>query len=55
MMLQQAFSNILDNAVKYTPEGGRVSIERESLPPRVIVRIRDTGEGIPEEDLPNGF
>jgi signal transduction histidine kinase len=55
MMLQQAFSNLIDNALKYTPRGGVVALEMENSPPWVAVRIRDTGEGIPEKDLPHVF
>jgi heavy metal sensor kinase len=55
MMLQQAFSNLIDNAIKYTHEGGTVTVEAESVPPWVEIRIRDTGVGIPKEDLPHVF
>jgi two-component system, OmpR family, phosphate regulon sensor histidine kinase PhoR len=51
--LQQILINLLDNAVKYTPEGGRVSIRaRLAGPSRVEVAISDTGVGIPARDLP---
>jgi heavy metal sensor kinase len=55
IMLQQAFSNLMDNAIKYTPRGGRVSMEMATCPQQATVRIRDTGVGIPQEDLPHVF
>jgi heavy metal sensor kinase len=48
--LHEVFANILDNAVKYTPDGGRVTIACELDPEEVRVTIADTGVGIPEEE-----
>jgi signal transduction histidine kinase len=48
--LRQVFANLLDNALKYTPEGGRVTITTRNEPHRVVVHFRDTGIGIPEEE-----
>jgi signal transduction histidine kinase len=50
--LRQAFANLLDNAIKYTPSGGsvRVSVLRDGQ--RAIVRVQDTGAGILAEHLP---
>ena len=53
--LQQVFYNIIDNAIKYTPRGGSVHIEVSRSGRRAIVRISDTGVGIPEKDLPHVF
>jgi signal transduction histidine kinase len=50
--IQQALANLLDNAVKYTGEGGRVSIECSSSNGTVQVRIKDTGIGIPAAEQP---
>jgi heavy metal sensor kinase len=50
--LRQALGNLLDNAVKYTPAGGRVEIAVSSAGRQVLVTVRDTGIGIPAEDLP---
>lgn len=50
--LHQAFSNILTNAIKYTPECGQLTIELEEQDGQVIVRISDTGLGIPPVDQP---
>lgn len=49
--LSQVFVNVLDNAVKFTPEGGRVTIGAEARAEGVTVTIADTGAGIPREDL----
>lgn len=50
--LRQVFVNLLDNAVKYTPQGGRIRVEAAQLPGRVQVVISDTGVGIAPEELP---
>jgi len=49
--LYQVFINLLDNAIKYSDSGDRVDVEIEEDVSRLTVRIRDTGVGIPEEDL----
>ena len=46
----EAVANIVDNAVKYTQEGGRISIHTEVLPSLVRIDITDTGIGIREEE-----
>jgi signal transduction histidine kinase len=43
--------NLLGNAVKFTPAGGRVEVECEVFASRVAIRVRDTGPGIPEHML----
>jgi signal transduction histidine kinase len=48
--LRQAFANLLDNAIKYTPSGGRVTIEARSEGERAVVSVSDTGPGIPLEE-----
>jgi len=50
--LRQACANLLDNALKYTPDGGRVHLACASVANSVIVRISDTGMGIPATDQP---
>lgn len=54
--LKQVFINVIDNALKYTPEDGVVAIEikydKENDPDNIIITITDTGCGISAEDLP---
>lgn len=53
--LEQVLSNLLDNSLKYTPEGGRVTVGLLPGEIEVIVVVEDTGIGIPAEDLPRIF
>jgi signal transduction histidine kinase len=53
--LRQAIANLVDNAIKYTPRGGRVEVQGERAPNAVEIRVTDTGPGIPERDLPRIF
>jgi two-component system phosphate regulon sensor histidine kinase PhoR len=53
--LEQVLANLLENAVKYTPEGGHVTVRAVTLPQEVIVHIQDTGVGIPSVDLDRIF
>ncbi len=50
--LQLLISNLLDNALKYTPADGRVEIAADFLPDEVRITVRDTGIGIDDDDLP---
>lgn len=49
--LRQVFANLLDNAIKYTAPGGRVTITTRNEPTQVVVCFRDSGSGIPPEEL----
>ncbi|NLI60022.1 MAG: HAMP domain-containing protein, partial [Clostridiales bacterium] len=53
--LQQAISNLVDNAIKYTPEGGRVMVDVHKGDNQAIIKISDTGIGIPSKDIPHIF
>jgi signal transduction histidine kinase len=50
--IQQALANLIDNAIKYTPPGGRVEVSAEQHDQQVVIRVKDTGMGISTEDLP---
>jgi len=50
--MRQVFANLLDNALKYTPEGGKVSLACAVESGGVIVRVRDSGVGIPPDEQP---
>lgn len=53
--LRQMIGNLIENAIKYTPSGGRVSVEGEAEADQVILRVRDDGPGIPPADQPYLF
>jgi CheY-like chemotaxis protein len=53
--LQQVFWNLLNNAIKFTPKGGRIQLLLERLDSNVEISIIDTGEGISPEFLPYIF
>lgn len=55
VMLTRAFSNLVENAVKYNIEGGRIDISTESEDKRYVITIADNGIGIPPEKLENIF
>lgn len=54
-LIQRVLENLVGNALKYTPEGGKVSISVRASSSAVDVSISDTGPGIPEEALPHIF
>jgi PAS domain S-box-containing protein len=53
--LAQVFHNLLNNACKYTPPGGRISVSAERHGGEVVVKIRDSGRGIPPDKLEEIF
>ena len=53
--LSQVCYNILENAIKYTPDGGTITVVLSRMGRDAVLEITDTGVGIPEEDLPHVF
>jgi signal transduction histidine kinase len=53
--LQRVVASLLDNAIKYTPAAGRVTVVAASDGPQARIEVRDTGCGISREDLPRIF
>lgn len=51
--MRQVLANLLDNAVKYTPSGGRVTIVAEREGSTAVLTVSDTGVGIPQDELPH--
>lgn len=52
-LLSQAVANLLDNAVKYTPEGGAIRVEARQEDGAAVLAVADSGPGIPEEERVN--
>jgi two-component system, OmpR family, sensor histidine kinase BaeS len=53
--MRQVLSNLLSNALKFTPEGGLVRVGLGAEAGRAVIRVRNSGPGIPAEDLPQVF
>jgi two-component system sensor histidine kinase BaeS len=53
--LQRVVSNLLDNALKYTPAGGTITVTVEGNADQVVVTVNDNGIGISRDDLPYIF
>jgi signal transduction histidine kinase len=53
--LQQVVWNLLTNAIKFTPRGGRIEVEAERDAPSLVLRVRDSGKGIARDFLPHVF
>jgi hypothetical protein len=53
--LQRAFRNVLDNAIKYTPDGGEVRIRAGGAGPQAFVVVKDTGMGMSPEERARAF
>lgn len=54
-MLREALANLLENAIRHTPAGGRISVQSARAANEMVVTVSDTGEGIPSEHLPRIF
>jgi signal transduction histidine kinase len=55
VLIEETFMNLLMNAVNYTPQGGRVRLTVKDQGQSVLIRVADTGIGVPEEDLTKIF
>ncbi|GIW39574.1 MAG: hypothetical protein KatS3mg076_0151 [Candidatus Binatia bacterium] len=55
VQLDRVFTNLVGNAIKFTPAGGRVVVESAAKDSSVVIRVRDTGPGIPADELPHLF
>jgi signal transduction histidine kinase len=53
--LRQAFVNLIDNAIRYTPASGTIRVSLERIDDRAVVRVKDTGIGIVSADMPRIF
>jgi signal transduction histidine kinase/ActR/RegA family two-component response regulator len=53
--LQQVFNNLISNAIKFTPEGGTVSVDVKKSADAAVVTVKDTGQGIHPDVLPTIF
>ncbi|MCA9835788.1 MAG: HAMP domain-containing protein [Trueperaceae bacterium] len=53
--MMQVFINLLSNALRYTPRGGRVEVAMQHPPEELVVLVKDTGEGLSKEALENAF
>jgi signal transduction histidine kinase len=54
-MIQRVLDNLIENAIRHTPESGKVSLSFLSNSDKISVKVADTGCGIPKDDLPNIF
>jgi heavy metal sensor kinase len=54
-LLERLAANLIDNAIRYTPTGGRIEVKIEEAEDRTVFTVRDTGIGIPPESLPRIF
>ena len=50
--IRQAIGNIIDNSIKYSPNNSTINIDMENHDTKIVLKIKDKGQGIAEEDLP---
>jgi signal transduction histidine kinase len=53
--LRRVIRGLIDNAIKYTPEGGHITVSAQENAGAIAIKVKDTGKGIPESDLPHVF
>jgi signal transduction histidine kinase len=54
-MIERVISNVVENALNYTPSKGSVTIRISDLDQHIIIEISDNGRGVSDKDLPNIF
>ena len=54
-LIERVLQNLIDNALKFTPEGGTITIKTQEQEDDVLIEVADTGVGIPEEQIPFVF
>lgn len=54
-LIEQSLSNLISNAVKYSPEHSRITVIGSQMGDQVVISVRDQGVGIPKEEIPNIF
>lgn len=54
-LMRQVFSNLIENAIKYSPENSSILITTEEADGAVVIQVADQGQGIPEDELPHVF
>ena len=54
-LIKQVFSNLVENAIKYSPENSKVLVSSEEANGKVIVQVADQGIGIPQDEQANVF
>ena len=54
-LIQRVLDNLIENALRYTPAGGQITLSLASKSDNIVVKIADTGQGIPEEEIKHIF
>ncbi len=54
-LIQRVLDNLIENALRYTPAGGRITLSLNSDSDHITVKVADTGRGIPAEEIPHIF
>lgn len=53
--IRQVISNLLDNALRYSPSGGAITVEVSRAGSMIVTTVRDQGPGVPQQDVPHVF